>query len=142
MKSAPVITFDYRVSRLLIAAIVIAASLAMLALALCGMTLTAKLSCGALVLAYAALAMRQFLRSAPRRAAWHAAGHWRLASTHGDDKVAELRGSAIRGAWIVLNLRQDNGRRMDLILAPDNSDVETRRLLRVRLSRHTELARA
>jgi hypothetical protein len=141
MKSAPVITFDYRVSRLLIAAIVIAASLAMLALALCGMTLTAKLSCGALVLAYAALAMRRFLRSAPRRAAWHAAGHWRLASTHGDDKVAELRGSAIRGAWIVLNLRQDNGRRMDLILAPDNSDVETRRLLRVRLSRHTELAR-
>jgi predicted transporter len=59
MKSAPVITFDYRVSRLLIAAIVIAASLAMLALALCGMTLGAKLFFAALVVAYTAFAMRK-----------------------------------------------------------------------------------
>jgi toxin CptA len=142
MKSVPVITFDYCVSRSLVAAIVIAALLAVFALALCGMTFAAKLSCAVLVLAYAALATRRFFGSAPRRAAWHVAGHWRIASTDGDDIVAELCGSAIRGAWIVVNLRQNNGRRLDLILGPDNSDAETRRLLRVRLSRHTELSRA
>ena len=57
-------------------------------------------------------------------------------------RVAELIGSAIRGAWIVLNLRDGDDRRIDLILAPDNSDAETRRLLRVRLSRNAEISRA
>jgi toxin CptA len=142
MKSAPVITFDYRVSRLLLAAIVVALSLAMVALASCGLTFGAKLFCAALVVTYTAFAMRRFLRSAPRNAAWHATGLWRLVRANGDDIGAELRGSAIRGAWIVLNLRQSNGRRLDLILAPDNSDADTRRLLRVRLSRHSEMSRA
>jgi toxin CptA len=142
MKSAPVITFDYRVSRLLLAAIVVAVSLTVVALASCGLTLEAKLFFAALVVAYTAFAMRRFLRSAPRNAAWHATGHWRLACANGDDTGAELCGSAIRGAWSVLSLRQSNGRRLDLILAPDNSDADTRRLLRVRLSRHSEMSRA
>jgi toxin CptA len=142
MKSAPVITFDYRVSRLLLAAIAVALSLAIVALVSCGLTLGAKLFCAALIVTYTAFAMRRFLRSAPRSVAWHATDHWRLVCANGDDIGAELGGSAIRGAWIVLNLRQSNGRRLDLILAPDNSDSDTRRLLRVRLSRHAETSRA
>ncbi len=142
MKSAPVITFDYRVSRWLIGAIAVAVALALLALALCAMTLAAKSFCAALVLTYSAFAVRRLIRAAPCHVTWHVAGHWRLMSTNGDETVAELLGSAIRGAWIVLNLRQSDGRRIDLILAPDNSDSETRRLLRVRLSRNRETVRA
>ena len=142
MKSAPAVAFDYRPSRLLIAGIAAALLLAMLALSLCGMTIAVKLFFAVLALIYAVIATRRFLRSSPRRAAWHAAGHWRLAFADGEETVAELVGAAIRGAWIVLNFRTGNGRRIDLILAPDNSDAETRRLLRVRLSRSAEIPRA
>lgn len=116
--------------------------LVMLALALCGITIAAKCFFAVVALLYAVFAMRRFLRTSPRRAAWHVAGHWRLAFADGEEIVAELVGSAIRGAWIVLNFRTGNGRRIDLILAPDNSDAETHRLLRVRLSRNAEISRA
>lgn len=142
MKSVPVVAFDYRPSRLLIAALAVASLLAMLALAMSGMALAAKLLCGMLAMVYARLAMRRFIRASPCRAAWQVAGHWRLAFGDGPEMAAELRGSAIRGAWILLNLRANDGCRVDLILAPDNSDAETRRLLRVRLSRNAELSRA
>jgi toxin CptA len=142
MKSVPAVAFDYRLSRLLIVAIAAALLLAMLALALCGMTVVAKLFFAALTVLYSGTAMRRFIHSSPQRVAWHVAGHWRLAYADGEERGAELIGSAIRGACIVLNLRDGNARRIDLILAPDNSDVETRRLLRVRLSRNAEISRA
>jgi toxin CptA len=142
MKSVPVVAFDYRPSRLLTGALAVAFLLSMFALALSGMALAAKLLCGILAMVYAPLAMRRLFRASPCRAAWQAAGHWRLAFAEGPETVAELCGSAIRGSWIVLNLRVNDGRRVDLILAPDNSDVETRRLLRVRLSRNADISRA
>jgi toxin CptA len=142
MKSAPAVAFDYRPSRLLIAGIAAALLLAMLAISLCGMTIAAKIFFAVLALIYAMIAARRFLRSSPRRAAWHVAGHWRLAFADGEEIVAELVGSAIRGPWIVVNFRTGTGRRIDLVLAPDNSDAETRRLLRVRLSRNAEISRA
>lgn len=142
MKSVPAVAFDYRPSRLMIAAIVGVVLLAMLALTLCAMSFAAKLFFGVLALGYVSIATQRLLRSSPRRAVWHVAGYWRLAFADGEENVAELVGSAIRGAWIVLNLRDNNNRRIDLILAPDNSDAETRRLLRVRLSRNAEISRA
>lgn len=142
MKSAPAVAFDYRPSRFLIAGIAAALLLTMLALLLCGMPIAAKLLVAVIALIYAAIATRRFLRSSPRRAAWHTAGHWRLAFADGQETIAELVGSAIRGAWIVLNFRTGDGRRVNLVLGQDNSDAETRRLLRVRLSRNAEISRA
>jgi toxin CptA len=142
MKSAPAVAFDYRPSRLLIAGIAAALLLAMLALSLCGMAIAAKIFFAVLALIYTVIATRQLFRSSPRRAVWHAAGYWRIAFADSEETVAELVGAAIRGTWIVLNFRTGNGRRINLILAPDNSDAETRRLLRVRLSRNADLSRA
>ena len=142
MKSAPLVAFDYCPSRYLNAAIVAASLLAMVAIATCGMTVAAKALLGLFAIAYVFIALRRFHRSAPTRVAWYAAGHWRLIDRAGEDKVAELVRSVVRGNWIVLNLRHSDKSRVDLILGPDNSDTETRRLLRVRLSRGDDRSHA
>jgi len=41
----------------------------------------------------------------------------------------------VRANWITLNLRRTDGARVTLVLAPDNSDADVRRRLRVRLAR-------
>ncbi|MEP6483848.1 MAG: protein YgfX [Rudaea sp.] len=135
MKSAPLVAFDYCPSRYLIAAVAAALVLAMIAIALCGMNVLAKLVLACIALTYAFVALRRFQRLAPTRVAWQSAGHWRLVDRGGTEKVAELSRSIVRGNWIVLNLRCSDASRVDLILGPDNSDAETRRVLRVRLSR-------
>lgn len=136
MKSAPVIAFDYRPSRLLAIAIVAIAVLAIVAVALCGLPWWAKLVAGAGACLYAAFALRKFWRLSAGRFAWQQAGHWRAADTAGIERVADLEDAVVRGPWIVLRLRYaDDGVRVALILGPDNSDADLRRRLRVRLAR-------
>jgi toxin CptA len=134
MKSAPAIAIDYRPSRRLAAAIGVVAVAATIALALSGMSLGFKLALGAGACAYAAFELCRFLLAAPRRAVWHAAGHWRILDGDGVEHTAELAGSVVRGDWIVLRLRRHNRAITALILAPDNSDADLRRQLRVRLA--------
>jgi toxin CptA len=142
MKSVPAVAFDYRPSGWLIAALSVAATSTLFAIASSGIDAAIKYSLATLTAIYVALALRRFYESAPTHVAWHSTGQWRLVDAVGNEYAAELRGFAIRGAWIVLNLRNSERRRIDLILAPDNSDAETRRLLRVRLSRNAEVSRA
>ena len=138
MKSAAAIAFDYRPSRLLLAAIALVCGLALVAIALsaAGFALQAVLALGAL--GYAAFSARRCWRGETRRAAWHEAGHWRIVDARGESHVAELAHATVRGNWIVLGLRRSDGVRVVLMLAPDNSDAETRRRLRVRLARHAK----
>jgi len=135
MKSAPAIAFDYVPSRRLAAAIVMIALLAMLAVAFAGVATWVQLALACTLVAYAAHALRRHLRAATRRAAWHEAGHWRIALVDGEERVAELRHAVARAGWLVLTLRAGNGERVVLILGPDNSDADVRRRLRVRLAR-------
>ena len=135
MKSAAAIAFDYRPSRWIAVAIVLVAALALFAVALSGITLASKLALAGAACAYAAWSLLRFLRVNIRRAAWHHGGHWRLAETDGSEHVAELEHGIVRGGWIVLRLRRADKRRETLVLGPDNSDADTRRLLRVRLAR-------
>jgi|SRR6185312_13975941 len=134
MKSAAVIAFDHRPSRLLLAAIAAVLSIAIVAVALSGAVLWLKIVLALAAAAYTAFAVRQSSRTAPRRLAWHEAGHWRIVCGDGEHS-AELSGATVRGAWIVLNLRRNDGVRTGVVLAPDNCDEETRRRLRVRLTR-------
>jgi len=97
--------------------------------------MASKGALGAAAIGYAAFALRRFLRADVRRVAWHAAGHWRIVDTGGQEHVAELAHAVVRGAWIALNLRRVDGARVALLLAPDNCDAELRRRLRVRLAR-------
>jgi toxin CptA len=135
MKSAAAIAFDYRPSRWLFAAIVLMPLLAIAAIASSGMPGWIKAACGIVACDCAGFALGGYWRPSVHRAVWQSAGHWRISDADGGEHVAELVGSAVRGAWIVLNLRRSDGRRLALILGPDNCDVDVRRLLRVRLAR-------
>jgi toxin CptA len=135
MKSAPAIAFDYRPSRWLVAAVAAVTLAASIAILQSGLPLALRLALLAAAVAYATYSLRRFRRQAPRRLAWHAAGHWRVADADGGEHTAELARAVVRGGWIVLGLRRQDGRRLRVILAPDNSDADTRRRLRVRLAR-------
>ncbi len=142
MKSAPLVAFDYFPSRYLVVAVGAVVALALIAVSMSGMDMVAKCIVSCIAAAYSIATIRRFRSSAPVRVGWHTAGHWRLVDHNGTDHVAQLVRSVVRGQWIVLNLRRSDRSRVDLILGPDNSDAETRRLLRVRLTRGSELSRA
>jgi toxin CptA len=134
MKSAAAIAFDYRPSRLLAAAVIAVTALAVASVALSGMAPWLKLIAGTAACGYSGVVLRAFLRAGPCRIAWLAAGHWRVQGIAGE-RTAELRGASVRGPWIVLRLYGNNRKTDAFVLAPDNSDADTRRRLRVRLLR-------
>lgn len=116
MKSAPAVAFDYRPSRLLVAAIVLLALLALVALMLSGINLWVKLALAGVACLYVGYALQRFLRAPAQRVAWHAAGHWRVQSVDGEEHVAELQHELVRGDWIVLTLRKNSdGVRVPLV---------------------------
>jgi len=129
MKSAPAIAFDYTPSRWLLAALGGVALLAVLAIVLSGIEPWLKWMICAVGGAYAADAMRRFLRPVVRRCAWYESGHWRVRDAGGQDHAASLLAASVRGNLVMLRLRSD------LLLLPDNCDADTRRRLRVRLAR-------
>ena len=138
MKSAPAIVFDCAPSRRLMAAIGVALLFALVAVAASGVPLWLKLVLACVGCAYGALELRAFLRTPVCHAAWYDAGHWRIADAQGVEHLAELQRGIVRGNWIVLRVRRGDGRRIAIILGPDNSDAELRRRLRVRLARVRE----
>jgi toxin CptA len=136
MKSALAITFDYRPSRSMQAAVVAVALLASLAVFASGIAAWAKALFVPLVLAYAAFVLYRLRRPAIRRCAWHADGQWRVRDSSGNDFAATLRHASVRAWLIVLQLQVPPSRRpVTLVLLPDNCDAATRRCLRVRLAR-------
>jgi toxin CptA len=135
MKSAAAIAFDYRPSRWVAAAIASVTLLALAAIAVSGIPLALKIALASAASAYAAWSLRGFLRVNTRRIAWQQGGHWRIADIDGSEHVAELESGIVRGGWIVLRLRRADGRRIAIVLGPDNSDTDVRRRLRVQLTR-------
>ncbi len=142
MRSAPAIAFDYRPSRWLLAATLVIAVLALVALACSGVPVAVKMALGIFVCAQAGFRLGRFLRPPLRRVAWQPGGHWRVIDADGSEHVAELIAGTVRGAWIMLDLRRTDGRRSAFVLAPDSIDADTRRRLRVCLSREQETAPA
>jgi toxin CptA len=140
MKSAPAIAFDYVPSRWLLAALIAVSGLALLAIALSGVSLWSK---GVLALAACVYAGRTFagLRKPPiRRCAWYESGHWRIRDASGRELEASLRQASVRGGCIVLRFHSALARSSTLVLLPDNCDADTRRRLRVRLARGDSVA--
>lgn len=77
----------------------------------------------------------RLLRVPVRRCAWHAGGEWRVRDADGIEHAASLRHATMRGPLIALVLSAGPLRDIALVLLPDNCDADTRRRLRVRLSR-------
>lgn len=134
MKSATAIAFDYRPSRWVLVAILVITALALLAVALSGLPAWAKVGLCAVAAGIAGSALTRFLRPQIKCVAWQPGGHWRASNGNGNEYVVELHRAVARGAWIVLILRRSDGKRLVLILGPDNCDADTRRRLRVRLA--------
>ena len=134
MTSAPAIGFEYRPSRWLGRALVAMAVLALLALSLSAVPVIAKVALAMVLLAAVIRAWRRFSRSSVVAAGWTQRGGWTLRMAGGEDQPASLRAFRMAGERIVwLHLVAPGRRHVSLLLAPDNSDGDIRRRLRMRL---------
>ena len=134
MTSAPAIGFEYRPSRRLQRALLALATLVVLALALCGLAGWLKLLLAAGVLGATWQAIRQLARSPVRAAGWSADASWTLHLHPHQDVPATLASFRVLGSLVLLRLRTAEQGVQVLLLAPDNSDADIRRRLRMRLA--------
>ena len=134
MTSAPAIGFEYAPSRLLRRCLMMVAALAVLAVALSGLAIVLKLVFTAAV----AMATWQSLQRASQwplaAAGWDAEGGWTLRTADHEDIAATLASFRVLGGFILLRLRTVERGMQILLLAPDNSDRDIRRRLRMRLA--------
>jgi toxin CptA len=134
MTSAPAIGFEYRPSRWLPRALIAVAALTVLAIALCALHgwLKPLLIAGVLLVTWRSL--RQLASSPVTAAGWSADDSWTLHLDAHDDVAAVLASFRVLGALVLLRLRTTERGVQVLLLAPDNSDADIRRRLRMRLA--------
>ncbi len=123
---------------MLVAGLLAAAALAAVSLAVSGVPMIAKAIVSIVAAVYFAIALRRFLIDAPVRVVWQAPDNWRIVDRGGRESDAALIRSTVRGEWILIELRRANRARVAIVLAPDNTDAETRRALRVRMARQAQ----
>jgi len=133
MKSAPTIAFDYRPSRIVAIAAVAVVLLALAAPWLSGLPSALRLVLSTLVLLAGVTSIVHFLRPRLHRVT-HGATGWQLV---GDDAAHEaaLLSHARIGSFITLSWRIAGGGRRHAVLAPDNTDPDTRRRVALLLMR-------
>jgi toxin CptA len=134
MTSAPAIGFEYRPSRWLPRLLYVLAALALLALVLAGVPIWLKLPLALLVVGLVWHAVLRHRRSPVAAAGWSAEGGWSLRFADGSDAPAALASFRVLGAAILLRLHAAPLGEQVLLLAPDNSDADIRRRLRMRLA--------
>ncbi|BFI95757.1 MAG: hypothetical protein RSP_12670 [Rhodanobacter sp.] len=142
MTSAPAIGFEYRPSRWLPRLLWSCAVLCLLAIALAGVPVGLKWPLALLVAVLTWRAVRRHERSPVTAAGWNAEGGWSLRFADGSDAAATLASFRVLGAAILLRLRMASKGEQVLLLAPDNSDADIRRRLRMRLAAQSGLADA
>ena len=134
MTSAPAIGFEYRPSRLLRHMLLVVAALAVLAVVLCALAPWLKL----LLIAGVLLATWQSILKAAAlpvvAAGWSADNSWTLHLADHEDVPALLASFRVLGGFVLLRLRTVERGTQVLLLAPDNSDADIRRRLRMRLA--------
>jgi toxin CptA len=135
MTSAPAIGFEYRPSRLLVHLPATVLALALLAIATCGLPWWPRLLLAILALGLWFHAVRHRPDAGVTAAGWAGGeGDWSLRRADGEDVPATLLSFRALGAFVLLRLRGADRRVVTLLLAPDNSDADIRRRLRMRLA--------
>jgi toxin CptA len=134
MTSAPAIGFEYRPSRLLPRALIGVAMLAALAVMLSALQLWLKLVLLLVVLAATWRAIRRLAANPIAAAGWSADNAWTLRLLDHEDVPATLASFRVLGALVWLRLQTAERGAQVLLLAPDNSDADIRRRLRMRLA--------
>ena len=134
MTSAPAIGFEYRPSLLLRRVLIAVAAVAVLAVALCGLALWLKLPLGIAAVLAAWRSVRRFAAVPVAAAGWSADDDWTLRLIDHEDVPATLASFRVFGAFVLLRLQTAGHGVQVLLLAPDNSDADIRRRLRMRLA--------
>ncbi|GAB2550697.1 protein YgfX [Rhodanobacter koreensis] len=134
MTSAPAIGFEYRPSRLLRRLLIVVASLTMLAIVLCALATWMKLLLMAGVLMATGQSLRRVVNSPVAAAGWSAGHDWVLHLADREDVPATLASFRVLGVFVLLRLQTVEQGMQVLLLAPDNSDADIRRRLRMRLA--------
>jgi toxin CptA len=134
MTSAPAIGFEYRPSRLLRRALLLVASLTLLAVALCALSPWLKLLLATAVSLATWQSVRRLAVTPMAAAGWSADNGWTLRMTDHEDVPAMLASFRILGAFVLLRLQTEERGVQVLLLGPDNSDADIRRRLRMRLA--------
>lgn len=127
MRSAPAIAFEYRPSRLLIAALGAMLVLALLAIVMSSLAWPWKIGIAAGVLVSCALSLHRLSDPRWTHVAFGEAG-WILADRTGSEAVALLMRHVKLGAMQVLTLRVDS-RPFHVVILPDNLGHDARRNL-------------
>jgi toxin CptA len=133
MTSAPAIGFEYRPSRWLAIAVIGMAALASVSLVLCALLPWLKLLLVIVTWTAAWQAVRRATASPIRAAGWHGDA-WTLRLADHADIAATLLSHRVMGNFILLRLAARDLGVQALLLAPDNSDADIRRRLRMRLA--------
>jgi toxin CptA len=109
------------------------AALAVIAILASGVSLLPKLLLVASVPIIWALAIRNQSISVTA-VGWSPDRGWSLHNANGEDEPATLLSFRVLGAFILLRIAGDKSGRVALWFAPDNSDADIRRRLRMRLA--------
>jgi toxin CptA len=134
MTSAPAIGFEYRPSRRLRQTLVLVAALAWLAVALSALPVWLKLLLAAAVAMATWRTLRRLAAARVTAAGWSAGDAWTLHLADHQDMPATLASFRVLGMFVLLRLRTAERGVQVLLLAPDNSDADIRRRLRMRLA--------
>ena len=134
MTSAPAIGFEYRPSRAFQRVLGVVAALALLAVMLSAIDGLAKAAVSVIVLVATWRAMNQMAHSPVVAAGWGAEDRWTVHLASHQDLAAMLASHRVLGPFVLLRLRTTDNREHALLLAPDNSDADIRRRLRMRLA--------
>jgi toxin CptA len=134
MTSAPAIGFDHAPSRLLQRALLLVAALAVFSTLLCALPLWLRLMLAILIVVATWDARRRLAAPAVVAAGWSGGSDWTLHMTDREDVPASLVSFRVLGAFVLLRLRSARHGTCVLLLAPDNSDADIRRRLRMRLA--------
>ncbi|WP_298071055.1 hypothetical protein [Oleiagrimonas sp.] len=134
MRSAPSIGFDYHPSRWPRRGTWLLTVLAMMSLALSGLSVASSMALGALALGYAFVSARKCRTSRVRSLIWRADGGWLLRLDDDQEVEGRLLSARHAGSSVFLRLAWEPQHVEALALLPDNLDAQTRRRLRMRLS--------
>jgi toxin CptA len=134
MTSAPAIGFEYSPSRWLPRVSIAVATLGLLAVGACALPVWIKLSLVVIVLLATWRSVRATAASIVAAVGLSADNDWTLRLTSYEDVPATLASFRVLGAFVLLRLRTADLGTQVVLLAPDNSDADTRRRLRMRLA--------
>jgi len=134
MTSAPAIGFDYTPSHWLRRLLLLVAALAFFAVMLCRLTWGYQSLLIIAIVLFSWQAWQRLTASPVVAAGWSQDADWTLRMFDEEDAPASLLSFRVLGAFVLLRLRTSDHGMQVLLLAPDNSDADIRRRLRMRLA--------